>query len=65
MGKMVFTILGEVAELVPTWLRFTSWVKHARAKKGGKWGRMRAAVYAEQIRALLDAGKSMAAITIG
>lgn len=63
MGKTVFTILGAVAELERslTQERVKAGVKHARAKRA-RWGRMQACVDLEQVRSLLAAGKSMAAI---
>src|SRR5690349_24780448 len=62
-GKMVFTVLGAVAELERDLIaeRVRAGVRNARAK-GKKLGRPRVKVSDSQVRTLTDQGLSMAAI---
>jgi len=60
-GKMVFTVLGAVAELERSLIaeRVRAGIRHAQSK-GKKLGRPRAEVATSQVRELLSQGRSMA-----
>jgi|SRR6516164_9373566 DNA invertase Pin-like site-specific DNA recombinase len=62
-GKMIFTVLGAVAELERNLIveRVRAGLRHARSK-GKQLGRPRKAIDASQIRSLRDAGISWRAI---
>jgi|SRR5579864_6790385 len=59
MGKMIFTVLGAVAELERNLIveRVRAGLRHARAK-GKKLGRPRKSIDAEQIKSMRNAGVS-------
>jgi DNA invertase Pin-like site-specific DNA recombinase len=61
-GKMVFTVLGAVAELERSLIveRVRAGLRHARAK-GKRLGRPRASVQADEIRKQIAAGATVAA----
>lgn len=62
-GKMIFTVLGAVAELERSLIaeRVRAGLRNARAK-GKRLGRPTAKINGEELRALLDSGLSMQAV---